>query len=199
MPEPLPEAARERAASPLSAADLQILADAKARGKKIRRAAGVAHASAWTLAVFGGLTMLAVAFGDFVALALGVLLCALAFNEFRGGAMLKRFDPRGARVLGFNQIALGVVIVAYASYSLSAALRDPALKSLAGSTGDPSTDALVRDLTDLVTYGLYGGMAVIGLIAPGLTALYYFSRAAIVRKVVSETPAWAIEAIRVAA
>lgn len=184
---------------PLSADHLRILAEAQLRARKVRRAASVATVSGWSMACFAGLTLLAVVFGDVEALVLGVLLGAIAFNELRGAAMLRRFDLRAARRLGFNQIALGVLIVAYASWSLAASLKSPALQRLGGSTGDPSTDALVRDLTTAVTYGLFGGMAIVGIVAPGLTAWYYFTRAGHVRRMVKDTPAWAVEAMRIAA
>jgi hypothetical protein len=183
---------------PLSADDLRTLTQARTRARKVRRAATVAAVSGWSMAAFAGLTLLAVLFGDLVALVLGSLLGGIAYNELRGAAMLRRFDPRGAARLGINQIALGILIVAYAAWSLYSSLANPALGSL-GSTGDPSTDALVRDLTNAVTYGLYGGMAVIGVVVPGLTAWYYFARGPIVKRLVLETPAWAIETLRIAA
>lgn len=184
---------------PLSAADLDILASTRKRARKVYRAAAVAAFSGWTMAVFAGLTLIAVVFGDLVALVLGVLLSVLAWNEIRGGTRLRQLDPRAAATLGYNQIALGVLIVAYAAWSLWASLHDPSLATLTTATGDPSTDALMKDLTKAVTYGLYGGIAIAGIIGPGLTSWYYFSRRRIVCGLIQESPAWAIQAIRAAA
>ena len=176
-----------------------MLSEVRTRSRKIRRAASVAAFSGWSMAIFAGFTLLAALFGDLIALALGGLLMAIAINELRAGALVRQLDPRGARRLGYNQIALGILIVAYAAWSLFATLRSPQYQQLAGSTGDASMDAMVRDLTGLLTYGLYGGMAIIGVVVPGLTAWYYFTRARIIRRVLAESPEWAIQAVRAAA
>jgi hypothetical protein len=183
-------------ASPLNADHLRALAEGRLRARKVRRAANVAATSGWTLAAFAGLTALGALFGDLVALALGGALGALAYNELRGSAMLRRLEPRGARILGYNQIALGALIVAYSAWSLVAALGSPALASLGGATGDPQTDAMLSSLTGMMTYGLYGTLGAVGLIVPGLTALYYFTRARVVRTVLAQTPPWVIDAMR---
>lgn len=149
------------------------------------------------MAVFAVVTLAMAVFGDVVGLVLGVGLGAAAYNELRGAAMLRRFEPRAARRLGYNQLGLGVLIVAYAAWSLIAALRSPSIVP-GGSTGDPNVDAMIGQLAGPLTYGLYGGVAALGIIAPGLTAWYYFSRARVVNAMVSNTPPWVIEAMRAA-
>lgn len=167
--------------------------------KKVRRAAGVATISGWTLAVFAGLTLLGVLFGDLTALVLGLALTVCAVNELRGASMLRRLDLRGPTTLGWNQVALGIVIVAYAGWSLYRAVQQPPLASVGGSTGDPEIDQMVTSLTTTVTYAFYAGLAATGVVAPGLTALYYFTRARHVRRVLDETPPWVIQTLRAAA
>lgn len=190
-PKPVP-------AGPLTGEHLQAIAEARVRSRKVRRAATVAATSGWTMGAFGGITLLGVIFGDLLALAIGVALMALAYNELRGGAMLRRLEARGASVLGYNQLALGAVIVAYSGWSLIGSLTSPALASVSGATGDPQMDAMVRDLTTLLTFGLYGTLAAIGVIVPGLTAVYYFTRARVVRGVLADTPPWVLDAMRAA-
>ncbi|MCA9286083.1 MAG: hypothetical protein KDA22_12740 [Phycisphaerales bacterium] len=184
------------AAGPLSPEHLALLAEGRRRTRKVRRAAGYATASGWTLVVFAALTFTGVLFGDFVSLAIAVALAVLGANELRGGAELRRFDAGGARRLAFNQLGLGVLIVAYASWSLVVALRDPALAGLQQSTGDAGIDEMVGQIANLVTYGVYGGLAVVGVVVPGLTAWYYHSRGRIVRAALAETPSWVIDAMR---
>jgi hypothetical protein len=181
---------------PLSTEHLRAIGEARLRSKKVRRAVGVAMFSGWTMAAFALVTALMVVFGDVTGLVLGVLLGAIAFNELRGAAMLRRFEARGARVLGWNQVGLGVLICAYSAWSLVSAINSPALAAMSGSTGDPDVDAMVGQITGLVTYGLYGTMFVVGVIVPGLTALYYFTRGRHVRAFVSRTPAWVVDAMR---
>jgi hypothetical protein len=36
----------------------------------------------------------------------------------------------------------------------------------------------------------------VGVVAPGLTALYYFSRARLIRTVLAQTPPWVVDAMR---
>lgn len=140
--------------------------------------------------------MMGVLFGDFIALAFGLALLGVAWNELRGGAMLKRFDSRGARVLGYNQFLLGALIIGYAAWSIAAAVRNPMLKSMGGTTGDPKMDEMMHQVSMLVTYSLYGGMIVIGIIVPVLTAWYYLSRESLVKRFLEETPAWVVETLR---
>lgn len=181
---------------PLSAEHLNQLSQARARARKIRRAAGVAAFSGWSMAAFAGLTLAFAFLSDWTAWAIGIGLALCAANEIRGGALLKQINPRGATVLGWNQVFLGLLIVGYALWSLNSAVNNPGLSSLAQGTGDPQIDAMARQLTVAVTWGLYGSMAVVGLLVPGLTALYYFSRGALVRQFRRTTPDWVLEVIR---
>ncbi len=185
------------AASPLSPDHLLELEAARARAKKVRRAAGVAALSGWTLAIFAGVTLIGGVLGDGIALVLGAALGAMAFVELRGARALKAFDPRGARHLGFNQIALGTLIVAYSAWSLYQATRTSPLASM-GSTGDPNLDATVEQLSKSLAYGLYALLGATGVIVPGLTAWYYFSRERLVRAFVAGTPTWVVDTLRAA-
>jgi len=169
------------------------------RAKKVRRAAGVATMSGWTMALFAILTAAGGLLGDLVSLALGLGLGVVAYNELRGAAMLRRFEERAALRLGWNQVGLGVLLVVYAGWSLVNALIHPIIGSGAGATGDAQTDAMLGRLSDLIAVGMYGGIGVLGIIAPGLTACYYFTRGRVVRKVVEGTPGWVIQAMRAAA
>lgn len=182
---------------PLSPDHLREVEAARTRAKKIRRAAGVATMSGWTLAIFAGVTLLGAIFGDFVALVLGAGLGVLAFVELRGAKMVKTFDERGARQLGFNQIALGGFIVAYSAWSLYQATRTSPLASM-GSTGDPGMDANIEQLSKGIAYGLYVILGTTGVIVPGLTAWYYFSRQKLIRQFVDETPRWVVDTLRAA-
>jgi hypothetical protein len=186
------------APGPLSPEHLQVLAEARVRVRKVRRAAGVAAMSGWTMALFAGITLLGVLFGSMVSFILGMGLSIIAYNELRGAAMLRRLEPRAARRLGYNQICLGALIVLYSAWSLVSAMRSDPLAAMGGSSGDAGVDELVGDLSSMVAYGLYGGMAVVGFVVPGLTAWYYFTRGNLVRKAVAQTPAWAIETLRAA-
>jgi hypothetical protein len=173
------------------------MANARKRSRKIRRAVAIATGSGWTLAIFAVITALGVVFGDLTAAAMGVGLGVCAFFELRGAAGLRRYEASAAKLLAFNQLGLGVLIVTYSGWSLYSSLTDPALAA-AAKTGDPDMDAMISGLTTTVSYAVYGVMAVVGVVAPGLTALYYASRGRVVRAFVAETPGWVLEALRAA-
>ncbi|HMN42680.1 MAG TPA: hypothetical protein PKE29_17705 [Phycisphaerales bacterium] len=177
---------------------LAALADARVRCRKVRRAANVASLSGWTMAVFAFITLAGSIFGDMVALVLGVALGLLAFNELRGSAMLRNLQPSGARRLGYNQLALGLLLVGYAAYSLASAMFHPLLASSVAATGDAELDAMLARISATAAYALYGGLALAGIVAPGLTAWYYFSRERHVRQALLQTPEWAVQALRAA-
>ena len=187
--------ARGAAAGPLSDEHVRELSAARARSAKVRRAAGIATFNGWTLAVFAAVTVVGGVLGDWAALVLGAALGASAYAELRGAGMIRRFDAAGARVLGVNQLALGGVVLLYAGWSMYSAAQGAAAMQ---SVGDAQVDAMVQQISGLVIYGLYGSIAAFALIVPPLTAWYYFSRGPIVRAMVEQTPAWALEALRIA-
>lgn len=150
------------------------------------------------MAVFAFITLAGSIFGDMVALVLGVALGLLAFNELRGSAMLRNLQPSGARRLGYNQLALGLLLVGYAAYSLASAMFHPLLASSVAATGDAELDAMLARISATAAYALYGGLALAGIVAPGLTAWYYFSRERHVRQALLQTPEWAVQALRAA-
>jgi hypothetical protein len=195
MPAPAENAASPSPqSSPLSPQHLHQLSDAKRRAKKVRRAASVAALSGWSMLVFACISLALAFFSDWSAWAVGIGLLLVALNELRGSAMLRRADPAGAKVLGWNQLVLAALLVAYATWSLATSLRQPPGAGM--QSGDPQIDAMAANITSAVTYGLYGTMAILGLLLPGLTSIYYFSRARIVRSFLAETPAWIVEIMR---
>ena len=66
-------------------------------------------------------------FGEFdvIGMVMGVGLALLAWNEFRGRAMLRRFELRGCGVLGRNQLGLMALVISYAAWMLGQALWGP--------------------------------------------------------------------------
>jgi len=194
-------------AGPLTAEHMQQLAAADIRAGKLRKAAGVAKFNGYTIAVFSvfslmwGLGELAIdGFNlgklDWVSFIIGAGLGVLAWNELRGRKLLTRFDPRATRLLGLNQVALLGLIVAYAAWMLYQTATgqtelDQAIRQhgLGASDIAVSVIALAKLLTELVYESLIG----LTIIFQGLNAVYYFTRAKLLRSYVAETPAWVIE------
>lgn len=189
--------------SPLSAEHIAEIRRATARSKKIRRCASVAAFSGATMVFFAVTTLMMGLFGDWLSLACGAALGIIAYNELRGASGLKRFDPGAARLLAINQIGLGVLICGYSTLSLVMAVRNPAIKSaiaqMNGAAANPEIEgaiASIETITNMAIYGLYGTLFVVGIIVPGLTALYYASRGRMVKEFVAGTPPWVIDAMR---
>ncbi len=188
--------------APLSERHYQALRDAKTGRKKIDFAIGVATFNGWSVGLFAALSALVLPLSfSFSGLMISIGLGVVAWNEFKGRAMLRLLDPQGARRLGFNQIGLGGVIVGYCVWSLLAALfgpdayaqviaENPELGQILGSTGG---------LYRLIAAAVYGGAIVLTIPYQALMAWYYFSRAGHITKYVQQTPAWVTEVHRSAA
>lgn len=181
----------------LTPQQLASLVVASRRAKKVRRCATVATLGGWTTGAFGLISLV------FLPLSFswpGVLICvgliAVAVGEFRGGAMVRRFDPRGASALAWNQGLLGASLVAYSVWSLIAGLS--AGVPAAGLSGDPQVDAMVAEITRLVNFGVYGTLAAVGVVMPGLTAWYYASRKRHIAAFRQGTDATVVELLRAA-
>lgn len=132
---------------------------------------------------------------DVVGFLLTVGLAVIAFNEFRGRRLLVQLDPAGATFLGYNQLGLMALIVAYCGWMLYSGLSTaspfaaewaatPELESLLGSQGE--LDDLYRQIITL----LYGTVIALTVLFQGLNALYYFTRRRHIEDYVLETPQW---------
>lgn len=188
--------------APLSEQHYQALRDAKNGRKKIDFAIGVATFNGWSLGIFAALSALILPLSfSFSGLLISIGLGVVAWNEFKGRAMLRLLNPQGARHLGYNQIGLGAVIVGYCVWSLLAAVfgpdayaqviaENPELGQILGSTGD---------LYRWIAAAVYGGAIVLTIPYQALMAWYYFSRAGHIIRYVEQTPAWVTEFQRSAA
>lgn len=189
------------APTPLSPDQIAEIERGRRRARKVRRAAGVAALSGWTLAGFSLMSLAFALAGDWVSVAAGVVLAAVAFNEFKGGERLKKFDEGGARQLARGQLVLGVAIALYAAWNAYAATRAPATSSV--STSSAEVNQMYRDImgefgpmvraASIMVWAVVGGG---GLLACWLTAWYYSSRRKVVRQLRERTPAWVVEVLR---
>jgi hypothetical protein len=129
------------------------------------------------------------------ALVLGVGMAVVTWNEHRGRALVRRFDPAGPRLLGHNQLGLMALIIVYALWSVyqTMAHPDPELAQMDQILGG-DTAGLVAELTIYV----YVGVIVLTGLFQGLLARYYFKRIAMVEAYVRDTPVWVLEMQRAA-
>jgi len=202
VPPPVrPAAPAQTGASPLSAEQLQQLTDANYRARKITKAGKLALFNIWTVGIFAVLSLLfAVAaplFGQFdsVALVMGVGFSAVTWNESRGRTLLCRFDPRGPRVLGWNQIGLLALLVGYCVWNVYTAYTgaNPYEQQISEHPELARTLGPVAELHRLLTLVIYGAIAAGSAVFQGLNALYYFTRARHVRAYLAQTPPWVVQ------
>lgn len=175
----------------LSEEQRTALATAEAGLKSVRRAGRLAGINAWTLAIFAGITFL-FGLGDPFSMAVGLALGAVGWNEFKGKAMLQGLDPEGGRRLGWNQIAILGIVVAYCGVQIWKAIY-----------GTP--DASMAELEELagfepgwlseLTATAYAAVAVIVGGIQLLTARFHFARQVELTAWRRSTPAWVREVL----
>ena len=174
------------------------LAEASRRTKKIRRCVSIANFGGWTAAVFGAFSLLGLAFSfSLASLFITVALGVVAWGEFRGAAMVRRFDPAGARRLALNQVVFGAALFIYSVWCLIQGLRGGGISSELAS-GNPEADAMIANIGRMVNLALYGSLAVVAIVGPGLTAWYYASREKLIRQFRDQTESSVVEALKVA-
>ena len=178
---------------PLTPEHHRELALANQRGKKIRRAAGVAAMNGWITAVLAFCSAPFALFG-MTGVLVTLALSAVAYNEFRGRKRLLQFDPSGASVLGWNQVGLLAMIILYCMWMIHAGLTGKsdlstqlrAQPELANALGPMDVEQLYKSLVLVV----YGTVIALSLVFQGLNALYYFTRRRHVEAYLRETPQW---------
>lgn len=182
---------------PLSPQQLAELSAARRRAGGIRRTVGVARLSGWTTAIFGGLTLLGGLWG-LPALLLGAAMLSCAVNELRAASRLRALDARAPARLAVNQLLLCASLCAYCGWSLWSALTGPVDPELAALAATSDIAASAERLTQSFSVIVYGAAIVICILVQSLTALYYLSRARLVREYARQTPGWIIEIQRAA-
>ena len=176
--------------SPQNLLELQV---ARTSLRTIRRAVFIANADGWTIGTFGLLTLL-LGFTDPSSLLLGAAMAVVACVELRCAARLRRLDPSAARWLGFNQLAMGAMLILYALWRIDALLREGGASAALGVSEPQLAQMLkpVENLTRLIGLAIYSSLIGIGLFAQGGLAWFYFSRAKHVRAYLARTPSWIV-------
>lgn len=174
--------------APLSGAQKAALDDAAVRLHTLLRPARIASVNAWTLGIFGALTLIWGVVGGGGVL-IGLALLTVAWNERRGRDRLRALDPDGARILAWNQLILAGVVTAYCLVTIVRArlAPDPSLQRLEALAGLPAD--LVADLTTLV----YGSVILVVGFVQVLLARYHARREAPLEAFRESTPGWVVE------
>jgi hypothetical protein len=192
--------ATEGATGALTREQLAAFTQARVRGRKISRAATVAAVSGWTLAFFAFITLIGGLF-SFTSLLLGVGLGIVAYLELRGSKGLRRFDETAPLRLGFNQIALGAMIVVYCGWGIWLAVAGPGPYDSYLAQGGDTAEMIepTAQLHTAMTSAFYALLICVSVVAQGCAALYHFTRRRHMIAYLRETPAWVVEALRAVA
>jgi hypothetical protein len=187
---------------PLSREHYAALADARPRFNKVHNAARVVAFNGWTMAIVALLSA-PFALSSASSLLTSVGAAVVACLEFRGRRKLLQFDPAAAAMLGWNQLFLMALIVAYCLWetwssingpnSISTQLQsNPELADLLGSTEE------IESLFTSLTVGFYGSLMALSIVIQGANAIYYFTRRKHLVACLQDTPRWALEIVRLA-
>ena len=197
---PVAPAAAQDGSAPLSPEHLQQLDQARRRAKKVLGAGRMALFNGITIGIFAGFALLfallSPLFGeiDVAALVMAVALGLMTWNEFRGRRLLRRFDSRGPRVLGWNQLALMVLIAGYCAWMIARSHFGPGpyAEDIAREPMLEPTLAPIGKLHRILTWAVYGGVLLGTVLFQGLNALYYFTRRRHLEAYLAETPDWVV-------
>jgi hypothetical protein len=182
--------------NPLSAAHRRELSAARDRAKAIRRAARVAAFNGWTTGVAAAFSSMFLLFDrSGLAIAITLTLSIVTYNEFRGRKRMLNFEPSSATLLGWNQLGLLAMIVAYCVWMLSGSSANAAgaLSAQLHSNTERELLSMAGDLEGLyktVTLAMYGGAIVLSVLFQGGNALYYYTRRRHIEDFIAETPQW---------
>lgn len=177
----------QQAPSPEHLAQLQA---AKGLGKTVRRAVLVAQISGITIALFAAITVLT-GFYDVPTFLLGLAMAVIAIVELRGASSLKRLDLLAPQRLALNQIAFGIVLIAYAAWQLWANLHAPSELDKMPELKDAMAD--LPGLEHTIYYALFAGIVAAAVVGPGLTAIYYATRRKHLEAYRTQTPQWIVD------
>lgn len=178
----------------LTGDQLTALQSARARMKKVLSAARYASFNGWSLAVFGGFSLL-FSLGQGVGALLGLGLAVCAWNELAGAAGLRRLEPSAIRRLAWNQAAIVAIVLFYAAWQVHAAQTAPSdLSQMLASAGEGAAlGQSIDDLARTLTICVYTLVALCTLIFQGCTAIFYRSRRDALESCVRDTPPWVLD------
>lgn len=196
---PTPAAQAPPAAHALTPEQIREVAAARARSRKVARAAVVSAISGWTLAIFAALSLLSGLF-DLPSLLLGIGLAVTAGLELRGCRALRGFDLAAPRRLALNQVAVAAVVCMYAGWGILQALFGPGPYDSHLAGGGDLADALkpFDELTRAITVAFYGLVFALTLVVQSGAAVYHFTRRRHLEAFLRDTPPWVLDMLRAA-
>ncbi len=121
----------------------------------------------------------------------GIGITTVAVIEFQGAGKFRRLDLKAPMVCGLNQLLFLAIIAAYCIWNM----LQPS-SALTEATGSAEADAMLADVAGVessLMRGFYGLVLIGSILMQGLTAVYYFTRARLMRTYLRDTPPWVVE------
>jgi hypothetical protein len=179
---------------PLTTQHHRELAQARKSARAIKKAARVANFNGWATAVMALLSAPFALFSLSGALVF-IGLSVVAYNELRGRNRLVQFERSAATFLGWNQLALLAIIVAYCVWAIQSNLNEAkAMTAELSAYSDVETvlgsPEQIEALARKIVFLFYGSVIAGSVVFQGLTALYYFSRRKHIDAYIADTPEW---------
>jgi hypothetical protein len=187
MPDPLLKSPQ------LTDENLRQLADARKSLKKINRAVSVAKFDGWVMGIFGGLTLL-FGFSDWINILIALALGTACYFELLGAKRLQKLEPQATRMLGYNQIGVGIGLIIYSLWQMYASSNGKGLIADAASA-DPTLSQQLgpyQNMIGEISVLFYVCLILVAIVGMGSMAMYYFSREKILNKYLHQTPPWIV-------
>lgn len=185
--------------TPLNEAQLRVLGSSVLSAKPVRKAVGYARFSGW-MTLFAGVVSVLFSIGSLPGMVLGLALAGIGMRELGLARRLEGFDVRAPGGLALNQLVLGSALIGYAVFKVAS--FDPADGMLVGAMGSDPTIASMPEmagtlgdlgqLEQLLNIGVAGVLIVVAFVMQGGTALYYWRRKKMVRRLQEHTPEWVL-------
>ncbi|MDH3583913.1 MAG: hypothetical protein OER86_06835 [Phycisphaerae bacterium] len=191
---PLPVAEPGAGGDPMTPAHQAELAEAGREVACIVDALKKGGFHAWTSAVLGAGALVFGAFGDQVALIMGVGLAVVAAVGFAGRNQVRQLRPEGLGLLAWAEVMLLGLVIVYSLWQIRAGLTGQS--ALAQAMENEPMLAKFGSLAEMeksITVALYGGLIAISLFFQGRSALFFRRRIRRLRAYLQGTPAWIVD------
>lgn len=165
--------------------------------RKIGKAITYARFDGWTIGIFGAITFLG-GLLSWIGFVMGAAMCAIAYIELRGARRLKQLDASATKTLALNQVALAMLLITYAVYSLWGVYHGPSAigKELAAYPELSQMAGNMEELSHQLALLIYGLLIAVAIFGQGATAIFYRSRRRYIEAYLRETPGWIVDAQR---
>lgn len=179
---------------PLTDKDHEALAEA---GKLVRQLNGVQSMAGFNIVSYMICLMLSVLIALFSPgswIVVG-LLAVLIIIETQGKNMFARLDPKGGKLLIWNQLLILTIITLYCAYQILNVYQNP--NQFDESIRQyPELKGYLQGASEMmlpITIGFYGAVFLLSLLFQGMVARYYHKRMKMLSTYLADTPKWIVQ------